>query len=99
HSEKDPEDWLRKMQKYIVASRINVAPGVGQVAGREEAFGLGKNWRYNNLSNNLGVATLTAARAIGAGNGSNQIGGLNTAGEFRNKARAEIGKIGAGVAT
>ncbi|CAG8504489.1 10192_t:CDS:2 [Racocetra fulgida] len=53
------------MQKYIVASRINVAPGAG-------------------------VATLTAVRTIGAGNGGNQIGGLNTAGEFRNKARAEI---------
>ncbi|CAG8508680.1 6628_t:CDS:2 [Racocetra fulgida] len=44
------------MQRYIVASRINVAPGVG----------------------------------IGAGNGGNQIGGLNTAREFRNKAGAEI---------
>ncbi|CAG8804431.1 21437_t:CDS:2, partial [Dentiscutata erythropus] len=105
------------MQRYIVASRINVAPGAGQVAGREEAFGLvisclagpvlnwynthikGKNWRCNNLSDNLGVATLTAIRAIGAGNSSNQIGGLNTVGEFRNKAGAEIGRIGAGVAT
>ncbi|CAG8599893.1 4212_t:CDS:2 [Racocetra fulgida] len=53
------------MQRYIVASRINVAPGAG-------------------------VATLTAVRGIGAGNGGNQIGGLNTAGEFRNKAGAEI---------
>ncbi|CAG8802216.1 3509_t:CDS:2, partial [Dentiscutata erythropus] len=102
------------MQRYIVASQINIAPGAGQVAGREEAFGLviscfagpalnwyntrikGKNWRCNNLSDNLGVATLTAVRAIGAGNGGNQIGGLNTAGEFRNKAGAEIGRIGAG---
>ncbi|CAG8814554.1 26628_t:CDS:2, partial [Gigaspora margarita] len=99
------------------ASRINVAPGAGQVAGREKAFGLvisclagpalnwyntrikGKNWRCNNLSDNLGVATLTAVRAIEARNGSNQIGGLNTAGEFRNKAGTEIGRIGAGVAT
>ncbi|CAG8792131.1 6251_t:CDS:2, partial [Dentiscutata erythropus] len=106
-----------EMQRYIVASRINVAPGAGQVAGREEAFGLvisclagpalnwyntrikGKNWRCNNLSDNLGVATLTAVRAIGAGNGSNQIGGLNTAGEFCNKAGAKIGRIGAGVTT
>ncbi|CAG8510803.1 8535_t:CDS:2 [Ambispora leptoticha] len=94
------------MQRYIVASRINVAPGVGQVARREETFGLvisclagpalnwyntrikGKNWRCNNLSDNLG-----------AGNGGNQIGGLNTAREFRNKAGAEIGRIRAGVAT
>ncbi|RIB03755.1 hypothetical protein C2G38_2286597 [Gigaspora rosea] len=101
------------MQRYIVASQINFAPGAGQVAGREEAFGLvisclagpalnwyntrikGKNWRCNNLSDNLGVATLTAVRAIGAGNGGNQIGGLNTAGEFCNKAGAEIGRIGA----
>jgi hypothetical protein len=36
----DPEDWLRDMQRYIIASRINVAPGAGQAAGREEAFGL-----------------------------------------------------------
>ncbi|CAG8753396.1 11705_t:CDS:2, partial [Dentiscutata heterogama] len=57
----------------------------------------GKNWRCNNLSDNLGVATLTAVRAIGAGNGGNQIGGLNTAGEFQNKAGAEIGRIGAGL--
>ncbi|CAG8824441.1 14812_t:CDS:2, partial [Dentiscutata erythropus] len=59
----------------------------------------GKNWRCNNFSDNLGVATLTAIRAIGAGNGSNQIGGLNTAREFRNKAGAEIGRIEASVAT
>ncbi|RIB09498.1 hypothetical protein C2G38_2044265 [Gigaspora rosea] len=59
----------------------------------------GKNWRCNNLSDNLGVATLTAVRTIGAGNGSNQIGGLNIAGEFRNKAGAKIGRIGAGIAT
>ncbi|PKB94121.1 hypothetical protein RhiirA5_439506 [Rhizophagus irregularis] len=26
----DPEDWLRDMQRYIIASRINVAPGAGQ---------------------------------------------------------------------
>ncbi|CAG8806564.1 11420_t:CDS:2, partial [Racocetra fulgida] len=58
-----------EMQRYIVASRINVALGAGQVAGREEAFGLVKNWRCNNLSDNLGVATLTAVRGIGAGNG------------------------------
>ncbi|CAG8753684.1 17165_t:CDS:2, partial [Racocetra fulgida] len=36
------------------------------------------------------VATLTTIQAIGARNGGNQIGGLNTAGEFCNKARAEI---------
>ncbi|CAG8520203.1 1211_t:CDS:2, partial [Dentiscutata heterogama] len=57
----------------------------------------GKNWRCNNLSDNLGIATLTAVRAIGAGNGGNQIGGLNTAEEFHNKAGAEIGRIGAGL--
>ncbi|CAG8510320.1 14173_t:CDS:2 [Racocetra fulgida] len=59
-----------EMQRYIVASRINVAPGAG-------------------------VAILTAVQAIGAGNGGNQIGGLNIAEKFRNKARAEIGRIGA----
>ena len=81
---KDPEDWLRDMQRYILASRINVAPGAGQALGREEAFGLvvsclagdalnwyntrvkGKNWRCNNLSDNLGVANLTAVRALAA---------------------------------
>src|SRR5436189_3181938 len=113
----DPEDWLRDMQRYIIASRINVAPGAGQAARREETFGLvvsclagdalnwyntrvkGKNWRCNNLSDNLGVANLTAVRGLAAGNGGNQIGGLNTAGAFQGKAAAEIGRIGAGVAT
>ncbi|CAB4425236.1 unnamed protein product [Rhizophagus irregularis] len=113
----DPEDWLRDMQRYIIASRINVAPGAGQAPGREEAFGLvvsclagdalnwyntrvkGKNWRCNNLSDNLGVATLTAVRGLAAGNGGGQIGALNTAGEFQGKAAAEIGRIGAGIAT
>src|SRR6266542_4318643 len=113
----DPEDWLKDMQRYIIASRINVAPGAGQAAGREEAFGLvvsclagdalnwyntrvkGKNWRCNNLSDNLGVADLNAVRGLGAENGGNQIGGLNTAGEFQGKAAAEIGRIGAGIAT
>ncbi|CAJ0751552.1 7708_t:CDS:2 [Entrophospora sp. SA101] len=59
----------------------------------------GKNWKCNNISDNLGVATITAIRTLGAGNGGNQIGGLNTAGEFRNEASAEIGRIGAGIAT
>ena len=96
----DPEDFLRDFQRYVVASRINVAPGAGQAPGRAETLGLlisclegpakqwyetrirGKNWKCNNLSDNLGVANLTAIRAIGAGNDGNQIGGLNTAGEF-----------------
>jgi hypothetical protein len=113
----DPEDWFREMRRYIVASRINVAPGAGQASGREEAFGLvvscltgdalnwynthvkSKNWRCNNLSDNLGVATLTAVRTLATRNGGNQIGDLNTAGEFQGKAGAEIGRIGAGVAT
>ncbi|CAB5180177.1 unnamed protein product [Rhizophagus irregularis] len=60
---------------------------------------LGRNWRCNNLSDNLGVATLTAVRALAARNGGAQIGGLNTAGEFQDKAAAEIGRIGAGIAT
>ncbi|CAB5325966.1 unnamed protein product [Rhizophagus irregularis] len=59
----------------------------------------GRNWRCNNLSDNLGVATLTAVRALAARNGGAQIGGLNTAGEFQDKAAAEIGRIGAGIAT
>ncbi|GBC01017.1 hypothetical protein RclHR1_04030012 [Rhizophagus clarus] len=113
----DPEDWLREMQRYIIASRINVAPGAGQAPRREEAFGLvvsclagnalnwyntrvkGKNWRCNNLSDNLGVADLNAVRGLNAGNDGNQIGGLNTAGEFQGKAAAKIGRIGAGIAT
>ncbi|GBB89996.1 hypothetical protein RclHR1_29130005 [Rhizophagus clarus] len=37
---KDPEDWLKDMQRYIIASQINIAPGAGQAAGREKAFGL-----------------------------------------------------------
>jgi len=40
HPGKDSEDWLRDMQRYIIASRINVAPGAGQVVKREEAFRL-----------------------------------------------------------
>src|SRR4051794_2409041 len=113
----DPEDWLRDMQRYIIANRINVAPGAPQAAEREEAFGLvvscfagdalnwyltrirGKNWRCNNLSDNLGVADLNAIRALAARNGGGQIGGLNTAGEFQGKAAAEISRIGAGVTT
>ena len=59
----------------------------------------GKNWRCNNLSDNLGVADLNAVRDLAARNGGNQIGGLNTAREFQGKATAEIGRIGAGVAT
>ncbi|GES87262.1 hypothetical protein GLOIN_2v1783702 [Rhizophagus clarus] len=92
---KDPEDWLREMQRYIIASRINVAPGAGQASGREEAFGL----VVLCLADNLGVADLNAVRSLDAGNGGNQIGGLNTAGEFQSKAAAEIGRIGAGIAT
>ncbi|PKY62857.1 hypothetical protein RhiirA4_551332, partial [Rhizophagus irregularis] len=113
----DPEDFLRDFQRYVVASRINVAPGAGQVAGRAEALGLlisclegpakqwyetnikGKNWKCSNISDNLGVATLTAVRALAARNGGGQVGALNTAGEFQGKAAAEIGRIGAGIAT
>ncbi|GES88335.1 hypothetical protein GLOIN_2v1886689 [Rhizophagus clarus] len=91
------------MQRYIIASRINVAFGAGQAARREKAFGLvvsclagdvlnwyntrvkGKNWRCNNLSDNLGVANLTAVRTLAARNGGNQIDGLNTAGEFQDE--------------
>ncbi|CAG8723654.1 10456_t:CDS:1, partial [Dentiscutata heterogama] len=45
------------------------------------------------------VANLNTVRGIGAGNRGNQIGGLNTAGEFRNACATEIGRIGVGVAT
>src|SRR5436305_1569156 len=104
----DPEDWLRDMQRYIIASRINVAPGAGQAAGREEAFGLvvsclagdalnwyntrvkGKNWRCNNLSDNLGVADLNAVRVLGAGNGGNQIGGLNPMNQYNIRMMAKF---------
>ncbi|CAB4482853.1 hypothetical protein RhiirA1_389797 [Rhizophagus irregularis] len=113
----DPEDFIREFQRYVVGSRINVAPGAGQAAGREEAYGLllsclegdakkwyetrvkGKNWRCNNLSDNLGVVTLTAVRALAAGNGGSQVGGLNTAGQFRGKAATEIGTVRADIAT
>ncbi|RGB29796.1 hypothetical protein C1646_766148 [Rhizophagus diaphanus] len=50
----------------------------------------GKNWKCNNLSDNLGVADLNAVRGLAAGNGDNQIGG---------KVAAEIGRIGAEVTT
>src|SRR4051794_24885247 len=91
HPGEDPEDWLRDMQRYIIANRINVAPGAPQAARREEVFELvvscltgnalnwyltrvrGKNWRCNNLSDNLGVANLNAVRALATGNGGNQI--------------------------
>lgn len=43
---------------------------------------------------------LNAARTLAAGNNnSNQIGGLNTAGEFRGVATTEIEKVGTGIAT
>ncbi|RIA93261.1 hypothetical protein C1645_819568 [Glomus cerebriforme] len=58
-----------------------------------------KNWRCNNLSDNLGVADLNTIWEIGAGNDGNQIGDLNTAGEFQGKAAAKVGRIGTGVAT
>ncbi|GBC02501.1 hypothetical protein RclHR1_04650018 [Rhizophagus clarus] len=89
---KDPEDWLRDMQRYIITSQINVAPDAGQAAGREKVFGLV-------VSCLAGVANLTAVRTLAAGNGGKQIGGLNTAEEFQGKAAAKIGRIGAGVAT
>ncbi|CAG8579441.1 14888_t:CDS:1, partial [Acaulospora morrowiae] len=59
----------------------------------------GRNWKCNNLSDNLGVVDLNTVRALAAGNNNNQIGGLNTAEEFCNKADTEIGRIDAGVAT
>ncbi|CAG8845246.1 34120_t:CDS:2, partial [Racocetra persica] len=55
--------------------------------------------KCNNLSDNLGVANLNAVRRIDTGNRGNQIGGLNTAGEFRNACATEIGRIGAEVVT
>jgi hypothetical protein len=59
----------------------------------------GKNWKCNNISDNVGVANLTAIRGIAAGNNANQIGGLNTAGEFRRKCAEKIGLVGANIAT
>ena len=59
----------------------------------------GKNWRCNNLSDNLGVADLNAVRGLATGNGGNQIGGLNTTRKFQGKASTEIGRIGAGAIT
>ncbi|CAG8667660.1 2598_t:CDS:2, partial [Acaulospora morrowiae] len=85
----DPEDWLREFRRYVVASRINITPGVEKVAERAEALGLAilcfagpaliwyetcikdRNWKYNNLLDNLGVVNLNAAVTeidrIGAG--------------------------------
>ena len=113
----DPEDFLRDFQRYVVASRINVAPGAGQAPGRAEALGLlisclegpakqwyetrikGKNWRCGNISDNLGVATLTAIRTLATRNRGGQVSALNTTGEFQGKTAAKIGRIGAEVAT
>ncbi|CAG8816071.1 34539_t:CDS:1, partial [Racocetra persica] len=48
---------------------------------------------------NLGVANLNAVRKIGAENGGNQIGSLNTAGKFCNACATKIGRIEVGVTT
>ncbi len=42
----------------------------------------GKNWKYNNLLNNLGIADLNTIWEINIRNNDNQIDGLNTTGEF-----------------
>ncbi len=42
----------------------------------------GKNWKYNNLLNNLGIADLNTIWEINIRNNDNQIYGLNTTGEF-----------------
>lgn len=39
-SGEDPEDFIREFRRYVVGSKINVAPGANQTAGREEAFRL-----------------------------------------------------------
>ncbi|CAB5375738.1 unnamed protein product [Rhizophagus irregularis] len=54
------------MQRYIIASRINVAPGADDTLNWYNTRVKGKNWRCNNLSDNLGVATLTAVRGKAA---------------------------------
>jgi hypothetical protein len=113
----DLENWIKEMRRFVIASRINIISGTGEIAGRAEILELvvsylvslalnwyntrvkDKNWRCRNLSDNLGVADLNAVHALDAGNNANQIGGLNTAGEFQGKTEAEIGRIGAGVAT
>ncbi|GBC04248.1 hypothetical protein RclHR1_05590003 [Rhizophagus clarus] len=69
----DPEDFLRDFQRYVVANRINVTPGAG------------KNWKCSNISDNLGIANLTAVRTLAAGNRGGQVGGLNTAGQFQDE--------------
>ncbi|GES85756.1 hypothetical protein GLOIN_2v1789077 [Rhizophagus clarus] len=79
----DPEDWLRDMQRYIITSRINIAPDTGDALNWYNIRIKGKNWRCNNLSDNLGVVNLTAVKTLAARNGGGQIGGLNTAGEFQ----------------
>ncbi|CAG8448278.1 2747_t:CDS:2, partial [Cetraspora pellucida] len=81
------KDFLKDFQKYVVASRINVAPGMGQAAKREEAL------------DNLVVANLNAVCEIGTRNEGNQISSLNTAEEFHNACATKIGRIGVEVAT
>ncbi|GBB95435.1 hypothetical protein RclHR1_25330003 [Rhizophagus clarus] len=71
YPEEDPEDFLRDFQRYVVASQINVALEADQAAGRAEVL------------DNLGVANLTAVRALAVGNEDGQVGSLNTAGEFQ----------------
>uniref|UniRef100_U9T2S1 Uncharacterized protein n=1 Tax=Rhizophagus irregularis (strain DAOM 181602 / DAOM 197198 / MUCL 43194) TaxID=747089 RepID=U9T2S1_RHIID len=89
----DPEDFIREFQRYVVGSRINVAPGAGQAAGREEAYGLllsclegdAKKWYET--------------RSVSCGKWGSQVGGLNTAGQLRGKAATEIGTVRADIAT
>ncbi|PKK58796.1 hypothetical protein RhiirC2_795748 [Rhizophagus irregularis] len=101
YSGEDLEDWLKDIQ----ASGREEAFGLVVSCLAGDALNLynthvnGKNWRCNNLSDNLGVATLTAVRGLVAKNGGEQIGVLNTAREFQGKAAAKIGRIGAGIAT
>ncbi|CAG8568546.1 23090_t:CDS:2, partial [Rhizophagus irregularis] len=70
------------------SSRINVAPGAGQAAGREEAYGL-----------LLSCLEGDAKKCVSCGKWGSQVGGLNTAGQLRGKAATEIGTVRADIAT
>ncbi|CAI2190428.1 9605_t:CDS:2, partial [Funneliformis geosporum] len=58
-----------------------------------------KQNRINTLSQEKIILQLIVRCKDGQITDGNQIGGLNTAGEFQDKAVAKIGRIGAGVAT
>ncbi|CAG8641063.1 292_t:CDS:1, partial [Ambispora gerdemannii] len=53
----DPSDWILEFKRFVIASRINIIAGAGEVAGRAEAYNLGisyivgeaKTWYENEI--------------------------------------------------